>query len=59
MQGYGRGKGDIIVNISVYVPKTLSREEKETLEQLRGSENFQGDVNAKRSIFDRVKDYFS
>ena len=59
VQGYGRGKGDIIVNISVYVPKTLSREEKETLEQLRGSENFQGDANAKRSIFDRVKDYFS
>ncbi|MBR3726059.1 MAG: molecular chaperone DnaJ [Prevotella sp.] len=59
VQGYGRGKGDIIVNINVYVPKTLSREEKETLEQLRGSENFQGDANAKRSIFDRVKDYFS
>ena len=28
VQGYGQGKGDLVVNISVYVPKTLSRDEK-------------------------------
>lgn len=28
VQGYGNEKGDLIVNISVYVPKTLSKEEK-------------------------------
>jgi molecular chaperone DnaJ len=27
VQGYGNEKGDLIVNISVYVPKTLSKEE--------------------------------
>ena len=59
VQGYGRGRGDILVNISVYVPQTLTRQEKETLEQLRQSENFQGDASAKRSIFDRFKNYFS
>ncbi|MBR1469582.1 MAG: molecular chaperone DnaJ [Prevotella sp.] len=59
VQGYGRGKGDIIVNISVYVPQTLNRQEKETLEQLRQSENFQGDAMTKRSIFDKFKNYFS
>ena len=59
VQGYGRGRGDIIVNISVYVPQTLSRQEKETLEQLQQSENFQGDASAKRSIFERFKNYFS
>ena len=28
VQGYGRGMGDLIVNISVYVPKTLARDER-------------------------------
>ena len=27
VQGYGSGKGDMVVNISVYIPKTLSRDE--------------------------------
>lgn len=31
VQGYGNEKGDLIVNISVYVPKTLSKEEKNPL----------------------------
>ena len=59
VQGYGRGKGDIIVNISVYVPQTLTRQEKETLEELRQSENFKGDASTKRSIFDKFMNYFS
>ena len=43
VQRYGSGTGDVVVNISVYVPKTLSREEKETLEELQQSDNFKGD----------------
>ena len=34
------GKGDFIVNISVYIPETLTDEEKETFEKLRKSKNF-------------------
>jgi molecular chaperone DnaJ len=59
VQGYGVGKGDLVVNISVYVPKTLSREEKNALESFRDSDNFRGDKQTKESIFQRFKNYFS
>ena len=59
VQGYGQGRGDLVVNISVYVPKTLSREEKEAIEQFRQSDNFKGDKQTKDSIFQRFKNYFN
>ena len=59
VQRYGSGTGDVVVNISVYVPKTLSREEKETLERLRQSDNFKGDNSTKKSIFEKFRNYFS
>ena len=59
VQGYGNGQGDLVVNISVYVPKTLERHERQMLEQLRSSDNFQGDSATKRSIFRKFKNYFS
>ena len=59
VQGYGRGNGDLVVNVSVYVPKTLTREEKEAIEQFRQSDNFKGDAATKRSIFQKFKNYFS
>jgi molecular chaperone DnaJ len=59
VQGYGRGNGDLVVNVSVYVPKTLSHEEKEAIEKFRQSDNFKGDAATKRSIFQKFKNYFS
>ena len=59
VQGYGSGKGDLVVNISVYIPKTLSREEKETLQKFQQSDNFKGDKQTKDSIFQRFKNYFN
>ena len=59
VQGYGNGKGDLVVNISVYVPKTLSREEKEALERFKESDNFKGDKHTKDTIFQRFKNYFN
>jgi len=59
VQGYGRGRGDLVVNISVYVPKTLSRDEKQMLEKMRDSDNFTGDKQTRDSIFNRFKNYFS
>ena len=59
VQGYGSGRGDLVVNISVYVPKTLSREERKALEEFRESDNFKGDRQTKESIFQRFKNYFS
>lgn len=51
--------GDMVVNVSVYVPKTLSRDEKEALEKMKNSDNFKGDEATRRSIFQRFKNYFS
>ena len=58
VQGYGSGKGDLVVHISVFVPKTLSREEKNMLENLRNNDNFKGDNVTKRSIFKKFRNYF-
>ena len=43
VQGYGNDTGDLVVNISVYVPKTLSKDEKKAIEQFADSDNFKGD----------------
>ena len=59
VQGYGNGRGDLVVNISVYVPKTLSREEKEAIQQFKESDNFKGDKQTKDTIFQRFKNYFN
>ena len=59
VQGYGRGVGDLIVNISIYVPKTLSREEKKVIEHLKDSDNFKGDNDTKQSIFQKFRNYFN
>lgn len=59
LQGYGYGTGDLIVHISIYVPQTLSKEERTALEQMQKSDNFQGDKQAKRTVFERFKNFFS
>ena len=59
VQGYGNGKGDLVVNISIYIPKTLSREEKEAIERFKESDNFKGDKHTKDTIFQRFKNYFN
>ncbi|MBO5313776.1 MAG: molecular chaperone DnaJ [Prevotella sp.] len=59
VQGYGRGTGDLVVNISVYVPKELSKDEKKALEQMLKSDNFKGDNATKRTIFQRFRNYFN
>ncbi|MDY3247959.1 MAG: molecular chaperone DnaJ [Prevotella sp.] len=57
--GYGSGQGDLVVNISVYVPKELSKEERKAIEDLRDRENFKGYTTTKKSIFEKFKNYFS
>ncbi len=59
LQGYGHGVGDLVVNISVYIPKTLTHDEKTAIEKFRQSDNFKGDAATKRSIFQKFKNYFS
>ena len=59
VQGYGSGFGDLIVQISIYVPKTLSKSERKAIEEFKESDNFKGDIHTKRSIFDNFKKLFS
>ena len=54
----GYGKGDIVVNISVYIPETLSKEEKKRIEEFRDSENFRPSESIKEKIFRRFKNFF-
>ncbi|MBK9284320.1 MAG: molecular chaperone DnaJ [Sphingobacteriaceae bacterium] len=55
----GYGKGDLLVEISVFTPTNLSNEEKKIMEQLRESKNFEPNPNKKeRGFFDRMKEYF-
>ena len=58
VQGYGYGTGDLIVQIGVYIPENLSREEKETFEKLRTSENIKPGATAKNNFFNRFKKMF-
>lgn len=54
----GYGKGDIVVNISVYIPETLSKEEKKTIESFKESDNFRPSEGIKDKIFRRFKNFF-
>lgn len=55
----GYGKGDQLININVWTPKNLNKEERETLNKLNESHNFQPTPgNKDHSFFDRMKEYF-
>jgi molecular chaperone DnaJ len=57
VNGYGRG--DMIVNIQVFTPQKISKEEKELLVKLNESDNFKPKQNQTKSFFDRMKNRFS
>ena len=59
IKGYGYGTGDIIVNVSIYIPETLSKEEKKIFEDLKNSENIQSSQSIKEKIFKTFKNYFN
>ena len=54
----GYGTGDLLVNVSVYVPETLNKEEKSTLEKFESSENFKPNDSVKEKIFKKFKSLF-
>lgn len=58
VNGYGRG--DLLVSLNVWVPKSLTREEKELLHKLNESFNFQPNPSKQeRGFFDKMKDLFN
>lgn len=57
VNGYGRG--DLLVNLNVWTPRNLTREEQQILEKLRYAENFQPHPSKKdKGFFDRMKNIF-
>jgi len=51
-------RGDMIVNISVYIPESLSRDEKAAMEKMAESDHFTPSISAKEKIFKKFRSYF-
>lgn len=52
------GVGDLLVNVSVYVPESLNTEEKRTIEKLGSSKNFVPTQSVKEKIFSKLRHMF-
>ena len=50
------GTGDLLVNISVYIPEKLSTAEKEKIKDLAKSDHFQPSQAMKEKMFDKFRD---
>ena len=58
INGYGRG--DLLVHVNVWTPKTLNKSQKEFFEDMRNDEHFQPKPEkGDKSFFEKVKDMFS
>ena len=58
VNGYGSGTGDLIVNISVYIPENLTKEERKILEHIRHNESMKPDKKVKETIFSKFRALF-
>lgn len=56
--GYSYGKGDMVINISVYIPENLSKDEKNAFESMKKSPNLTASEKVKKKIFDSFRTYF-
>ena len=53
------GRGDLLVDVNIWTPTTLSADEKQILEKLNESPNFAPQPGKKeKSFFERMKEYF-
>ncbi len=56
----GYGKGDLLVHINVWTPKTLNKEQKDFFERMSKDDHFMPNPGSKdKSFFEKVKDMFS
>jgi molecular chaperone DnaJ len=55
----GYSKGDLLVRINVFIPSSISKEDKKLLEQMKQADTFNPENKKHESIFDRVRGYFS
>ncbi|MCY2688503.1 molecular chaperone DnaJ [Salinimicrobium sp. TH3] len=58
INGYGRG--DLLVHVNVWTPKTLNREQRDFFERMASDEHFQPKPEkSDKSFFEKVKDMFT
>ena len=56
----GYGKGDLLVHINVWTPKTLNREQKQFFQKMENDDNFiPKPEKSEKSFFEKVKDMFA
>jgi molecular chaperone DnaJ len=56
----GYGKGDLLVHVNVWTPKTLSKEQKQFFQKMLEDENFIPNPDkSDKSFFEKVKDMFA
>ena len=56
----GYGKGDLLININVWTPQSISNEEKKILEQLRNSPNFKPNPGkGDKTFYEKMKEFFN
>lgn len=58
VQGYRNSRGDEIINISIYIPETLSKDETEFFQKMRKSDNVSPSESVKKKIFKKFRAYF-
>lgn len=58
VQGYRNSRGDEIINISIYIPETLSKDEKEFFQKMRKSDNVSPSESVKKKIFKKFRACF-
>ena len=51
-------KGDMLVNVSVYIPESLSKEEKAAIEKFSSSDSFKPNLSIKEKIFKKFRNLF-
>lgn len=59
IQSYG--KGDQLIHVNIWVPTSLTAEERKALEVIRKSKNFhptESDKKTRKGLFDKMKDFF-
>ena len=56
----GYGKGDLLVHVNVWTPRSLNREQREFFEKMAKNEHFTPNPDSDdKSFFEKVKDMFS
>jgi molecular chaperone DnaJ len=52
------GNGDLLINVGVYIPENLNKDEKSMIEKLGNSENVKPNSSASRDFFSRFRNMF-